>query len=254
MLAAIKGAFRRPLSEANLLQAADSYLRHPPFPQDYYDTLIGIKARRDGGSLIDLWRDEFRASLSEICREPTWSLQRTRLLHEIINNLYWSALWTASRDVRHPEAWIEQLLDAYPKLRGKTADTCDFLLCQRWMVAICKNVCFQSLGERLYGIDEMKKAELVLFETFEVDLQKVQIGLQDYIQTKSGDDPEIGQELIMWYDNEVVPILNDEWKLLRSIEDEIANGAIDIKRTETRVAGLQARREDTATRMPVRSD
>ena len=98
MLGRLKGAFRRPLTEADLIRLAEKHLRRPPFPPDYYDVVASIRAQKDGGSLIDLWRVEFREKLVRIGGEVTWQLQRAVLLREIIDTVDWGPFRPATRD------------------------------------------------------------------------------------------------------------------------------------------------------------
>lgn len=60
MLARLKGAFQRALSEGDLLRVIEHRITTPPMPQEWLDKVATIRAKADGGSLLDLWRERFR--------------------------------------------------------------------------------------------------------------------------------------------------------------------------------------------------
>lgn len=155
-----------------------------------------MRAKQDGSSLIEHWRQQFQDTLARVSGELTWELQRAQLLREIIETFDWSALHAAAKDVRHPDAWVGRFKDAFPKAASSTPETCRWLLTQAWILAICAGACLHELGERLYGVDAMKRAELDLVEAALREIQVTQVHVLDDVFEDCLIDPSLREALV----------------------------------------------------------
>jgi hypothetical protein len=252
MLARLKGAFQRALTEADLLRVIEHRLMTPPMPQEWLDVLATIRAKSDGGSLTELWRDRFRADVKSIAGEPTWALQRARLLRRIAEAYGWTAFNAAMREATHQEAWLDTFKKAFPEAAAASPETSKSLITQHVIMAACTEACLEELGQAIYSVDKIKLMELQVLEAARRENQVLQTRLHDRILDAPTDDPELRDALIEWHDAHCVPLLNEEWRSLHAMEEAVVSGSFDSATSERQSAEFQRKLVAVLQEMPVR--
>lgn len=252
MLSRLKGAFQRTLSEADLLRVIEHRIKTPPMPQEWLDVLATLRAKSDGGSLTELWRDRFRADVKVIAGEPTWALQRARLLRQIAETYGWNALHAAMKESTHPEAWVNSFKEAFPKAESASPETCTFLVMQAFIMALCTETCLVELGQALYNVGEIKLMELQVLEAALRETQVLQARLHDHILEKSKDDPELRDAMIAWHDAHCVALMNDEWRSLDAMEEAVISDSFDSAKSQRQSEEFQRKLAAVLQEMPVR--
>jgi hypothetical protein len=99
-----KKMFNRPMSFADLLQRSEKNIKNPPLTKEWRDlsaTLVG----KSGRSNLDFRRTDYKSTLNEIAAEPTWGLQRAKLIGRVLKWESWRAAPTATNDVKSVDAW-----------------------------------------------------------------------------------------------------------------------------------------------------
>src|ERR1017187_8583224 len=102
-MALFKKLFNRPMSFADLLRRSEKNIKSPPLPKEWRDlsvTLVG----KSGVSNLEFWRTDYKSTLNEIAAEPTWSLQRIKLIGRVLYWEGWGAARTASNEVEFVNA------------------------------------------------------------------------------------------------------------------------------------------------------
>ena len=254
MLARLKGAFQRALSEADVLHVIEHRIKTPPLSQEWLDVLATIRAKRDGGSLTELWRDRFRAEVRGIASEPTWALQRARVLRSIAETYGWTALHAATKEATNREAWVDHFKKAFPEAVEASPETCDFLVLQHYIMALCTEACLVEIGRALYNVNQIKLLELQVLEAAHRETQVLQARLHDRILATSKDDGELRDALVEWHDEQCVPLLNAEWRSLAALEEAVVADTFDVDKAAWQSEALREKLTAVLREMPVRID
>ncbi len=254
MLARLKGVFQRPMLEADLLRVIEYRIKTPPMPQDWLDALAKIRAKSDGGSLTDLWRHEFRADIKSIAGEATWALQRARVIRRIAESYGWNALSAATKEAINKEAWLDHFKAAFPKAEAASPETCEFLVMQRCILALCTEACLVEIGQALYNVNQLKMLELQVIESGHMETQSLQVRVHDRMLEMSKNDPELRAALFDWHDEHCVPLLNDEWRFLDALEEAVVSDSFDVEKAQRQGAEFRAKLAAVLQHMPVRVD
>jgi hypothetical protein len=254
MLAKLKGAFKRAMSQADLVRAIDHRLTTPPLPPEWREVLAATRGKADGTSLLNLWREEFRGTLDGIAAEPTWALQRARLLKGITNTYLWSAFHAAMKEAKFAESWIETVNNTYPKARGLSAESAARLVSQRTTLSACTEACLIELGEALYGIEQIKQAQLEVLAAAYRETQVLSVRINDRMNEDGVGDPELREALDAWYDEDVAPLMAAEWRTVDVMEEAILSDTFEVERFANHTEQLKARLVPALRRMPVRAD
>ncbi|MBL0938511.1 MAG: DUF1819 family protein [Gemmatimonadaceae bacterium] len=254
MLARLKGVFQRALTEADLLHVIEHRIKTPPLSPEWLDVLATIRAKRDGGSLTELWRDRFRAKIREIASEPTWSLQRARVLRCIAETHGWTALHEATKEATNAEAWVDHFKEAFPEAAEASPETCNFLVLQHYVMALCTEACLVEIGSALYNVNQIKLLELQVLEAAHRETQVLQTRLRDRILTASRGDDDFRDALVEWHDEQCVPLLNAEWRSINALEEAVVADTFDVQKDARQAEALQEKLAAVLREMPVRID
>ena len=242
MLILLKAILRRPLAESDLLSAAGSLLARPPLPPEVRDTLAGIRADREGTSVLDYWRGGFRSALREIAAEPTWGLQRAKLLATTVETYPLRALHAVAESAKHDESWLPRFRRAEPKLADASVETCKRLLTQHWLIALCTDVCLQVLGNRYYGVGRTKDRELELLDLWGTDLDKLRVALLDYVLDAALAENTRLNDIVRWHDDIARPLLDEEGRVLSALEEEVVHSNVDVQNVTAKRAELNEKK------------
>ncbi|WP_396216192.1 hypothetical protein [Gemmatimonas sp.] len=252
MLARLKSAFQRALSEGDLLRVIEHRIKTPPMPQDWLDAAASIRAKADGGSLLELWRERFRGEIKRIAEEPTWALQRAKLLERVMETYTWTALQAAIGDATHEAAWLGHVREGFPAMATLSPERCQQMITQQVLLAACTEACLVELGSALYNVDTLKRMELQVIEVTHRETQVLQVRLHDDLLTQSEGDPELRKALVAWHDTHCVSLLNAEWGKLSALEEAVRADAFDTRKAEEHRRSLQERLVAVLGEMPMR--
>src|SRR5579872_2252965 len=224
-MAFLKSLFKRPLTHADLLQEGEGLIRNPPLPSDLKASVLGVVGR-SGVNLLDYWRDYFKSQLKEISQEQSWGLQRTKLLKLVILEQGWRAAHVVAQTAHSTDSWSHLLNDA-DWASGVEKKNLKKLLLQRWLVAILSDACLRTIGARSYALDRTKELEIGLFYEFNKEIKSLDVSLLDLMHTALIEYRDDDARFIAAFKDDVVnPIIREQYGILSTLEDDIANGSV----------------------------
>lgn len=246
MKIALKALFQRPLSKADLLSAAEHHLSNPPFPDSLRDSLAQIVASRAGQSLLDYWRGRYTKALEDIASASTYRLQRSALLRTILSEEKWVNLYSAVEKAQYEGSWLPILKEVFSGVEEASPKAYRDLLFQGWLVAIGVIACLTELGGRYYDINETKTLELEALSEFRSEVRRLQIALNDMLFEVLEERPELVQEASSIQQERITPLLNDQWALIRLMEEQVVNGKLDAVKIEQRLQEISSKKKELA--------
>jgi hypothetical protein len=243
----LKTLFKRPFTLRDLEESSASLLARPPLPVELREAAARAVGR-NGKSLIDWWRQSYALDLKSIAEHKSWDRQRATLLKIVLDQLIFSSIHNATKDVHHVEAWAHcvQDMDAF---KAVPKQQWEGLLFQAWLASILTETCLQTIGTRLYGIDKLKELELELFASWVKDTRTLDVAMLDYALTLlDKQQDEDARYVAAFKDDEVNPLVADRFGLMHQMSEAIANDTLNLDRVRQRMDELSARHRDIAQR------
>jgi hypothetical protein len=240
-MAFLKSLLKKPLTLANLLQEGESLIRKPPLPPDLKASVLGVVGR-SGTNLLDYWRDYFKSQLGMIAQEQSWSLQRARLLKLILIEQGWRAAHVVAQTAQSTDSW-SHLLNDVEWANGAEKKQLKGLLLQRWLVAILSDACLRTVGARSYALDKVKEMEIELCYEFNKEIKSLDVSLLDMIHTAVTEYRDDDAHFIAAIkDDEINPIIRQQNNILVLLEDDIANGSVDVASIKAKISVLDEKK------------
>ena len=240
-MAFLKSLFKRPLTHADLLKETESRIRNPPLPPDLKASVIGTVGR-SGTNLLDYWRDYFKSQLGMIAEEQSWGLQRTRLLKLVVLEQGWRVAHAVAQTAHSIDLWSHLLNDAEWTNGARKEQRKDLLL-QRWLIAILSDACLRTVGARAYALDKTKELELDLYYEFNKEIKSLDVNLLDLMNSAVAEYRDDDARFIAEFKDELVnPLIREQYKILALLEDDIANGSIDLADIQAKIGALEEKK------------
>ena len=240
-----KKLFNRPLSSAVLLRQSEKNIKNPPLPKEWRDlaaTLVG----KSGVSNLDFWRTDYRSALNEIAAEPTWSLQRAKLIGRILDWEGWRAARTASNDVKFVDAW-KHLVENNDAFKTAPKENWDILLTQIWFHALLSSACLIELGQQLYPIDAVKENEIGLYYEYEKEVKTLDVkSIEQMLKYVDAYEDDNALALGDLKDKVLNPLIREQYRLLALMREDIINGNIDPQEIQTQIQLLDKKKRSIA--------
>jgi hypothetical protein len=244
-MAFLKSLFRKPLTQADLLQEGESLIRKPPLPPDLKAGVLEAVGR-SGVNLLDYWRDYFKSQLGMISQEQSWGLQRAKLLKLVILEQGWQAAHIVAQTAQSTESW-SHLLNDIEWADGAEKKNLKGLLLQRWLVAILSDACLRTIGVRCYALDRTKELEIGICYEFDKEIKSLDVSLSDLMHTAVIEYRDDDARFIAAFKDDVVnPIIREQYKLLSLLEDDVANGSVDLASIGKKISSFNQRKAKLA--------
>ncbi|OWV87454.1 hypothetical protein [Rhizobium sp. R693] len=241
----LKRLLKRPFSSADLLNLAAHNIAKPPLPPKMYEAAAGLVGKR-GVSLLDYWRDGFSVQLGEVAAQPTWQLQRSKLLRAVLTENGWCDVFACTNGIDSTDAWAHLVADleffqAFPK------DTWKTVLLQRYIIALLNAACLIELGHKAFALTKLKEIELKLHSEYYREILKLDFSINQMIASLvDEEEDEQALRLADEKDNIINPLIADQYKLLALIAEQIANSEIDLSSLKAKMDAFDARKRELA--------
>jgi hypothetical protein len=230
------------------MRETERLIRNPPLPQDFKASVIGVVGR-SGVNLLDYWRDYFRFQLKTISGEETWGLQRARLLKLVMTEQGWRAGYVVAQNAKHVDSW-SHLLNDVEWTKGAAKEQLGDLLQQRYIMALLSHACLKTTGARTYALDQAKERELDLYYEFDREIKSVDVSLLDLMNVAVDEYRDDDARFIAGFKDDVVnPIIREQYAVLAVLEDDIANGNVDVKSVRAQIKALDAKKAHLAEQL-----
>jgi hypothetical protein len=244
-MAFFKKLFNRPLSFADLLRRSEKNIKTPPLPKEWRDLAASLVGR-SGGSNLEFWRTDYRSTLNEIAAEPTWSLQRAKLIGRILDWEGWRAARTASNDVKFVDAW-KHLVENNDAFKRTSKENWDVLLTQVWLHALLSSACLTELGQRLYAIDDAKQSEMRLHYEYEREIKTLDVkSIEQMLKCIDAYEDDNALALGDIKDEILNPLIREQYRLLALMREDIINRNIDPQEIQTQIQLLDKKKRSIA--------
>lgn len=250
MTSILSRLLKRSRTLGDLRAAVTAELSDPPFPPDLKRKALGI-SNAQGISFPDVWRARVEAELRFVAEKATWADQRAAALDCLINNMYWLAVYAASRGSTHPSSW-EVFVAHDADFQSRPKDKWELALVQKWLLASATADTMETLLRKEYEYDRVKAVEIELYFETERNAMGARIMLLDRVLSLATDEtyPEdvVRAEAAM-FDNEIAPQLDRERRLADVLREEIVYRSVDIAACRQQLDELEARRRSLVERL-----
>lgn len=240
-----KKLLNRPLSFVALLRQSEKNIKNPPMPKEWRDLAASLVGK-SGGSNLDFWRTDYKSTLNEIAAEPTWSLQRAKLIARILDWEGWRAARTASNDVKFVDAW-KHLVENNDAFKRISKENWNALLSQIWLHALLSSACLMELGQQLYAIDNVKQNEIGLHYEYEKEIKTLDVKSSEqmlrYVEAYEDDNALALGDL---KDEVLNPLIREQYRLLALMREDIIHGNIDPQEIQTQIQLLDEKKRSLA--------
>ena len=235
--------FKIPFSSVDLHRRSSEHLRNPPLPKDWRDAAVKIVGT-SGVSLLDYWRTYHEQLLDEIALKRTWAAQRAKLISKVLAEEGWQAAEVAANPCEFVTSW-EHLVAENDIFKRAPKEQWKFLLMQRYLLALLSSACLRELGCKLYALDKIKLAEMDLYYEFEREIKTLDVQFLDCIgKAIMSFDDERGKELAAIKDEQINPLIREQYQLLSLMEENVVNGKIDANDINSRMKSLEERKKE----------
>ncbi|MFS2176752.1 hypothetical protein ACCC98_12445 [Rhizobium pisi] len=239
----LKRLLKRPFSAADLLGFAAHSISEPPLPPQMYEAAAGMVGKR-GISLLDHWRECFSAQLGEVAAQPTWQLQRSKILRLVLAENGWCDVFACTNEVGSPDAWAHLVANldyfkTFPKDAWKS------VLLQRYVTALLSAACLMEVAHKVYALTKLKEIELKVYSEYYREILKLDFSINQLVATlidEEQDDQAL--ELAGVKDEVINPLIADQYKLLALIAEQIANSKIDLPSVKAKMDAFDARKRE----------
>jgi hypothetical protein len=247
----IKAVLQMRFTEADLLWACGNLISQTPFPTELRESFASTTGR-DGRSLLDVWRTLFQKEIHTIAERPTWQLQKAAMLDATLSWKTWEAIYRVSEKAKHLESWGLLVRDT-PSFKAVEPEGWSRRIFEMFMVALASSSCLEALGFRLFRFNRAKITEIDLYMEYDKEIRTLDVSWQDLIHDwshrASVEDTATVEDLKHIKDNEVNPIIAAQFRLLRTMRDEIVYGTLNAKGFEQKFRELQAKLDAMKARL-----
>jgi hypothetical protein len=109
------------------------------------------------------------------------------------------------------------------------------------------DACLSELGVKYFRLDTVKITEVKLFGEYEKEIKALDINVNDAIRQKVESFQDADAFAIADLKDKVVnPIINEQYRLLRVMREQIVHGALDVLDVGERMNALQAKKAEIA--------
>lgn len=217
----------------------EQFHRKPPVPDDllhamYEGTGFG------GHTIIQNFRDALSEVRNALAQAPTRSAQRELALRAILGAAHWASLYRISNETQHVRAWRHFLSGTGQDLSDDDLKRSLFV---KWLVTLCTSSCLMAAGYSLFGFTKATETQCDLNALYLYTVRSIDASVQDYINRLVDEDNlDEATRVAAFKDDQLNPILNQEYATSRWIEDQVAVGSFDVKKVSARIKQLEAKR------------
>jgi hypothetical protein len=150
-----------------------------------------------------------------------------------------------AQNAKSVNSW-SHLLNDVEWAKGAPKEQWKSLLLQRWLMAILSDACLRTVGARAYALDKTKE----VYYEFEKEIKSLDVNLLDVINAAVDEYRDEDAHFIAGYKDDVVnPIIREQYRVLASLEDDIANGTVDIGSIKARIDALDDKKVQLAEQL-----
>ena len=241
----LKAVFHRPFTRAELQKECGGMLSNPPLPAEMLEAAINCRSKNDV-SLLDGWRQSYLKHLDEISEATTWKLQRAILFRIVLKSSSYIALYSAACNVKHLKSWTH-IVEGNGYFSNFPHDKWDSILTQLHTTNILTYACLLATGHKLYNIDSEKQFEIECFQEYEKSIRGLDIAVNDIMNTCiEEDDPEQALAVMDLKEEVINDMINDEFKVLNLMEEQIINGSLNLKQVKEKMQGIEVKKSELA--------
>ena len=219
-------AARKPIPLSALVEYSAGMVANPPVSEVWQGVYEKIIASH-GQSLSTIWRDEFQKTLSDIAKEPAWTLQKRLLLWHLVKETGWTALLAVVKKDDPVDCWrgFVEDVDMFKNIPDASYYS---MLMQRGLLAIVMYSVLFVTGTAPYGLGERHKQSLEIYHAHRKDyIRAVVDGWRGYYTIEG----KFGAALADIYVQSAVklePIIQEIIAYNNMLKDRVINETMDV--------------------------
>jgi len=114
-------------------------------------------------------------------------------------------------------------------------------------MAILSDGCLITLGMMCFGLDKTKDTELELHYLFHKEIKALDVGvmeaMHDAVDEYRDDDAQL---IAAFKDDHLAPLIREQYTMLAQLEDDVANGVVDIAWFNSQLNAVKQKQADLA--------
>jgi len=241
----IKYIIKQPLTKQDATKLVMHNIKSPPLPKGLLESTVNVVGK-NGVSLIDWWRTRFQIILGEITTSLTWKQQRENLIEHILTERGWQSVYSVTKDIESVDSWAH-LVRENEIFLGKSKEIWAGLILQIFITSALTDACLSELGVKYFRLDDVKITEIKVFGEYEKEIKDLDVNISDIIRQKIESFEDADAFAIADLKDKVVnPIINEQYRLLRVMREQIVHGALDVLDVGERMNALQAKKTEIA--------
>jgi hypothetical protein len=241
----IKNMLKQPLTKQDAIKLVMHNIKSPPLSNGLLESTVNAVGK-NGMSLIDWWRTRFQIIVGEITTALTWEQQRERLIAHILTERGWQSVYSVTKDFKAVDTWAH-LVSENEIFSGKSKEIWTGLILQIFITSALTDACLSELGVKYFRLDTVKITEVKLFGEYEKEIKALDINVNDAIRQKVESFQDADAFAIADLKDKVVnPIINEQYRLLRVMREQIIHGTLDVLDVGERMNALQAKKAEIA--------
>ncbi len=222
----LKRATRRKMGIGDLLSVGGSLIAKPPEFHGWAKTLSERKYST-GQTLLDGWREEIKGYLSQIAGEPTWELQKLRLLKIYLSMARWNGVYKAisggnERSIVWHE-WVRDLTD----FKNLPSEEWLFRLTILHMYAAYNGAVLAIVGIGCYGLSAETRRLVHAYQEMEVEGHRNNILVNEALQALADQDEDLHRRVYRDHADELAQVMRESNYLMRALSESIATERVD---------------------------
>lgn len=216
------------MSKEDLYKCVDGLLSDYSWMEKYGKTWIKdylINNRDTNGRTFDeTWRGELDAAIGLIATEPTWALQRKKLLQLRVSANDWVALdRVVSRSYRNDvDIWADCVITNL-NFVGASEKFYPAMLTLFGVFNLLNSSILTGIGAVAFGLTDSDTDKATFYRDLKVNSLEKKFGLFKGLKTLTEENSEIGMTVIRTLRSHLEPHEKEEAKLFRQLADEIAS-------------------------------
>jgi len=129
-----------------------------------------------------------------------------------------------------------EFFSAFPKETWKS------VLLQRYIIALLNTVCLMEVAWKVYALTNRKEVELRLYSEYYREILKLDFAINQIILEQD----EQAFKLADIKDEVINPLIDDQYRLLALIAEQIANSEVEISSVKAKMDAFDARKRELA--------
>ena len=224
----VKSLLKRRLSREELFQCVQMLVHDLAWMDrqniGHYRQYLAKNRNADGTSFEDSWRKDIVACIDEVAAEPTWKMQRRKLLASCVHFNRWVAHWNVASQERFKgrvDLW-EDMVDNAEAFTSNPRDRWEDILLNMFVMCTLNYGIFVTMGMAGFRIDKDYFNRFTVFlKLREYSIEKRFSFNSDLLDLMDG-DPELGRRLFAEFKDKAYPYWLDEDQMFRDLGSDLA--------------------------------